>query len=180
MPVFAYVLIAAGAVLALGYLSLRFNSIWVYRLLDRSNKNATDTLDSRYELPRYFKLNEAGVPDNSAKWPGWDGWYFFMVPHTQAPDFKMIRGSLMTGLYGLDGVDNRQQIPAGSSAFHLTEYLNLIPTVDPRAGDTTTGGTGAGVPTTSVKRNYLCQEYLPKEPDLTMSVKEIYLARCRR
>ncbi len=151
-------------ILALAYLLARFNSIWVYRLFDHAVVRERDKLPPEYELPRYFKLNENGRLDISARWPGWDGWYFFLFPDERSRPFKMIRASLMTGLYGLDGADNYENLGLRLSTFDAVEYLSLIPTLE------TVGSTQ----TKTQEENHLSQHYLPKETDfLQMKVNEL-------
>src|SRR5574341_1791825 len=123
MPILIIIII----VLLLFYLLIRFNSIWVYRFIDNAKKNDINTLPQAYELPRYYKLKKNGEVDTTVLWPGWDGWYFFVVPDDKGLPVKMIRASLMTGLYGLEGIDNYEKLPPVLSAFDVVEYLTLIP-----------------------------------------------------
>ncbi|MFA4901940.1 MAG: hypothetical protein WC600_04265 [Desulfobaccales bacterium] len=146
--------------LVLGYLILRANSLWVYKVLDRALRNDRNILPKSYELPKYYKLKAGGEIDVSSRWPGWDGWYFFMVPDDKNLPVKMVRASLMTGLYGLKGIDNYENLPPGLSAFDVVEYLTLIPMED-----------GAGG--TSTKENHLSQHYLPKGTSLAMNPNEL-------
>ncbi|MGH9376803.1 MAG: hypothetical protein ACRD1J_11685 [Terriglobia bacterium] len=144
------------AVLIAAYLLLVFNSVWVYALFDRALKNVRDYLPNSYELPRYFARTPAGTVDTAARWAGWDGWYFFMFPDDRSLPVKMIRASIMTGLYGLDGVDNAQALPPGVSPFDAVEHLVLLPSevFDPAGG--------------IEKANFLFHRYLPKRRALTM------------
>ncbi len=128
MAILAHPLIIVGIALVLLYLLIRFNSLWIYRLFDRTLKNDRDSLPQKYELPRYFKLNKSGKVDTSVRWPGWDGWYFSMLPEDRELPIKMVRASLMTGLYGLDGIDDYELLESrGLSAFKALEYLSLAP-----------------------------------------------------
>lgn len=139
----------AGAVLVLGYLLLRFNSLWVYRFLDRALRNGRTSLPDRYQVPRYFVPDKDGGADMSVRWPGWDGWYFFVLPDDRNIPLKMIRASVMTGLYGLDGIDDYQRLSrTGLSSFEAIEYLTFVLDED---------GEGR-----------LSQHYLPKATSLAM------------
>jgi hypothetical protein len=159
MPVFIVVVI----LVLLVYLLLRFNSLWVYMFFDRAMKNTRDSLPQEYELPRYFKLNKQGEVDTSARWPGWDGWYFFMVPEDRNLPVKMIRASLMTGLYGLEGIDNYEKLLLRLSTLEAVEHLTLIPTEERINGR-------------KEKENHLSHHYLPKKTDLIMNHKELDVA----
>ncbi len=150
-------------VIVLGYLPLRFNSVWVYIFIDRAKKNDKSSLPQAYDLPRYFKLNKNGDVDTSIPWPGWDGWYFFMVPDEKDIPVKMVRASLMTGLYGLEGIDNYQKLLLRLSTREAVEHLTLIPTVESINGN-------------QQKENHLSQNYLPKKTDLMMKNKQLDVA----
>lgn len=156
MTVFFLVVVA----LVLGYLILRANSLWVYKILDRALRNDRNILPKSYELPKYYKLKAGGEPDVSSRWPGWDGWYFFMVPDDKNLPVKMVRASLMTGLYGLEGIDNYENLPPGLSAFDVVEYLTLIPTE-------------AGAGGASTDENHFSQHYLPKRTSLAMNPNKL-------
>ncbi|MCI0454670.1 MAG: hypothetical protein L0Y68_06715, partial [Candidatus Dadabacteria bacterium] len=147
-------------VIVLCYLPLRFNSVWVYIFVDRAKKNDKGSLPQAYDLPRYFKLNKNGDVDTSVLWPGWDGWYFFMVPDEKDIPVKMVRASLMTGLYGLEGIDNYQKLLLRLSTREAVEHLTLIPTVESINGN-------------QQKENHLSQNYLPKKTDLMMKNKQL-------
>lgn len=121
-------LIIVIAILSAGYLLLVFNSLWVYSLFDHALRNNRDFLPRSYELPCYFTKTPDGKVDISARWPGWDGWYFFLFPDDRSLPVKMIRASIMTGLYGLNGVDDYKALPPGVSPFDAGEHLVLIPT----------------------------------------------------
>jgi hypothetical protein len=150
---------AALALLAL-YLVIRFNSLWIYRLFDRSLTNNRDCVPPEYELPWYFRLDKQGKLNTNARWPGWDGWYFFVIPDDEKLPMKMIRGSLMTGLYGLNGVDDYSMLPPGVGTFHAAELLMLTPAEE-------YAGHGS-----HPKQNYLCHSYEPKSV-LHMDLKEL-------
>ena len=130
----------------------------LYRF-DRALTNDRDEVPRRYELPRYYELSDGQV-DTSVRWPGWDGWYFFMLPDDRSIPTKMIRGSLMTGLYGLQGIDDYEEILHRLSTFEAAEHLCLVPT-DERVGGRTE------------RENYLSQHYLPKKTDLQMDHREL-------
>jgi len=73
-------------------------------------------------------LKPDGAVDYEARWPGWDGWYFFVIPDQKDLPVKMIRGSLMTGLYGLEGIDNYDRLLLRMSERDAAEFLCLVPT----------------------------------------------------
>ena len=156
MSALVILLLAIAGFFLFVYLLLRFNRLWIYKLLDRSLRNERHRLDEKYQVPRYFVLNKEGEPDRSVKWPGWDGWYFFLLPEDEDFPIKMIRCSLMTGLYGLDGIDSYEKLrEAKLDSFHAAEYLTLIPS------DWRVDGT-------KERENNLFQTYLPKATDLAM------------
>ena len=124
-------------------------------LSDRAWKNDRSTLPRADELPRYFVLKPSGEVNTSARWPGWDGWYFFMVPDDRSLPLKMVRASIMTGLYGLQGIDNYDKLLLRLSTFDAVEHLVLT-------------STRIAVPGGEEKANYLSHRYLPKGSDLKM------------
>jgi hypothetical protein len=149
------VAIVIGVVALAAYLLLRFNRFWIYRIFDRALTNSRTSLPPAYELPRYFTSTPSGQVDVSVRWPGWDGWYFFMLPADRGLPVKMVRASLMTGTYGLDGVDNYERLLLRLSTFDVVEHMVLLPT-EVRSS------------TGSERYNYLAHDYLPKAADLTM------------
>jgi hypothetical protein len=153
-----------GIILALGYLLLQFNSLWMYRIFDRALRNQRDFIPHAYEVPRYYVLNREGKLDPSVRWPGWDGWYFFLLPEDRNLPLAMIRASLMTGLYGLNGIDNYDKLRrAGLSSFQAVEYLTLSPTRERINGQ-------------EKRENHLSQHYLPKATDLAMDIQQLDVA----
>ncbi|MFC1718527.1 hypothetical protein ACFL6S_33030 [Candidatus Poribacteria bacterium] len=164
MAILAHPVIIVGIALVLLYLLIRFNSLWIYKLLDRTLKNDRDSLPQEYELPKYFKLNKSGEVDTSARWPGWDGWYFSMLPEDRELPIKMVRASLMTGLYGLDRIDDYELLASrGLSTFKALEYLSLVPVEEETDGK-------------KEKRNCFSHYYLPKSTDLTMNHRKLDVA----
>ncbi len=149
------------------YILIRFNSLWIYRLFDRALTNPRDSIPRQYELPKYFKLGPQGNLDLAAKWPGWDGWYFFVIPQESDLPVRMIRASLMTGLYGLDGIDDYKLLPRGVSSFDAIEYLILVPTFEQAAGASDIDRTDRGE-----RKNYLSHRYDPKQR-LQMALQEL-------
>jgi len=145
--------ILAAVVVAL-YLLARWNRTWVYRLFDRALENDRKNLPERYELPRYFTLDHGKV-DVAARWRGWDGWYFSMFPDEKTLPLRMIRGSLMTGLYGLDGIDNYAKLPLDLSTFGAAEYFTLAPTLERVNGR-------------FERENFFSHHYLPKAAALSL------------
>lgn len=157
MPVYAIIILA---LILLFYLLIRFNSIWVYRFFDRALVNDRSSLPQEYELPRYFMLDKQGEVDTGVRWPGWDGWYFFVVPDDKSIPIKMVRASIMTGLYGLEGIDNYEKLLLRLSTFEVVEHLTLIPTKGRINGK-------------EQKQNHLSHNYLPKKTDLNMNHKNL-------
>lgn len=154
----------AGIILLAGYLLLRFNKLWIYRLLDNSLRNPRDFLPKRYEIPRYYKRGPGGEIDTSVRWPGWDGWYFFFLPDDRALPFDMIRGSLMTGLYGLDGVDNYDELRTSAlSSFAAVEYLDIF-------------ATRKAAEEAGTKPVHLYQRYFSKQAALRMETERLDVA----
>jgi hypothetical protein len=141
------------------YLVVRFNGLWVYRWFDRALKNPRTGLEPHDELPRYFRVGAGGALDLAARWPGWDGWYFFVTPQGKDFPVKMIRASIMSGLYGLDGIDDYAALPAGLSSFHAAEYLSMAPALDQTDGRVE-------------RNNHLAHSYVPRQR-LDMSLKEL-------
>jgi len=156
-------ILAIVIVLALGYLLIYFNGLWIYKVLDRALKNDRNALPRAYELPRYFQLKRNGQVDTSARWPGWDGWYLFMLPAEQSLPVKMVRASLMTGLYGLEGIDDYEKLLLRSSSFGAVEYLTLILSEEDINGR-------------KEHKNYLSQYYLAKQTDLHMDSTKLDVA----
>jgi hypothetical protein len=154
---------AAALALLLIYLAIRFNQLWIYRFFDHSYKNERDCITPEYELPCYFRLDKQGNLDLNARWPGWDGWYFFVIPDAEKVPMKMIRGSLMTGLYGLNGIDDYSLLPKGVGKFHAVELLTLTPAEEYASSRTDDSHS---------RENYLCHSYEPK-PVLQMDLKKL-------
>ena len=87
-----------------------------------------------------------------------------MLPEDRSFPLEMIRASLMTGLYGLDGVDNYEKLlRAGLSSVKAVEYLTLIPAREGINGETK-------------KVSHLSQHYLTKATNLVMRVKPLDVA----
>jgi hypothetical protein len=154
--------VVLGALL-LGYLLLKVNSLWIYRFFDRARRHDTGALPRSYEVPRYYTQKASGEVDTSRRWPGWDGWYFFVLPDDREIPIKMVRASLMTGLYGLEGIDTYEKLPRGLSAFDVVEYLILVPTEEMRGGE-------------GERANHFSQHYLPKGTSLTMQPQKLEVA----
>lgn len=119
---------------------------------DRSATNERTFLPREYEVPRYLEPF-SGKVDASVRWPGWDGWYFFVIPDDKSLPTKMVRASIMTGLYGLQGIDDYEKLLLRLSTFDAVEHLVLAPT------EITT-------PDGKERTNYLSHRYLPKRSDL--------------
>jgi hypothetical protein len=116
---------------------------------DRALTNNRSSLPPKYELPVYL-APPSGEPNTSVRWPGWDGWYFFMVPNSSKLPVRMVRASIMTGLYGLAGVDDYARLPPGLSAFDVVEHLMLTPAE-------------LITPAGAKKVNDLSHQYMPKK-----------------
>jgi hypothetical protein len=135
------------ALLVAGYLVLRRYAPRLLALYDRAMYNRRDYVEPRFELPVYAQ------PDPSARWPGWDGWYILMIPREEVP-VKAVRASVMTGLYGLDGIDHYPEL-RGLSASEAVEYLMMVQT------ETT---------------SHLFRRYLPKQTDLAIRRDQLLVA----
>jgi hypothetical protein len=122
------------------YLARRRVAGSILGLYDRAPRNRRDRVEPPYEVPVYAQQ------DLAAKWPGWDGWYVLMIPREEGIPVKAIRVSIMTGLYGVDGIDHYAELQ-GLSAFEAVEYLVMVQT------DTT---------------SHLFRRYLPKHTDLAI------------
>ncbi|HEY1336850.1 MAG TPA: hypothetical protein VGF59_05040 [Bryobacteraceae bacterium] len=155
-------LAAIVALVAAALLLFRFNGAWIY-LWDRATRNGRESLPREYEIPRYYRLKPDGSVDYAARWPGWDGWYFFLIPDDAHMPMKMARASLMTGLYGLDGVDNYERLLLRLSTFEAAEFLCLAPST-------------MSTPSTIELRNNFSQHYLPKQFDLQMATGKLDIA----
>ena len=145
------------------YWLVRLGLPWVLRRFDRAVRNARYSLAPEYERPRYYTVDADQQVDLAARWPGWDGWYFFAIPDDPTVWARMIRGSVMTGLYGLDGVDATSKLPPGLSPYHAVEALMLVPM---QQASTPGGG----------KTNRFLQTYLPKTSFLSMRPDELDVA----
>jgi len=157
------VALALAALLLLGWLLLRFNLLWI-GWLDRAWSRPRDALPLEMERPRYYRTKPDGTLDLSARWPGWDGWYFFMIPDDATLAVQMVRGSVMTGLYGLDGVDNYDLVQLRLSTFDVVEHLCLVPTLETDAQGRVE------------RENHLAQHYLPRASELEMKLSALEVA----
>ncbi|HUI57709.1 MAG TPA: hypothetical protein VLY04_22180 [Bryobacteraceae bacterium] len=147
--------IIVGLVLAV-FLALRLAPVCI-RWLDRAPGNDRTLLPYSYEIPRYFVRGADGRVDTGARWPGWDSWTACAIPADPGVLPQMVRGSLMTGLYGLDGVDNYEKLMYRLSSYQAVEHLSFVPTSYALAA----GGT--------LTLENLSQNYLPKPTDLRMA-----------
>ena len=134
--------------------------LWT-RALDHASSNSRDKLPYEYELPRYFVRSKKGGVNTSARWPGWDAWTVCALPDDPALPSQMIRGTLMTGVYGLDGIDNYERITYRLDSREAVENLCLVPT-NYALPD---GGT--------LTLDQLSQQYLPRRSALAMSDAEL-------
>jgi hypothetical protein len=147
-----WIVIAAVAACGVAF----FAAPWLIRLVDRSGSNSRTTITYEHELPRYFIRGKGGV-DTAAQWPGWDAWTVCAIPTDPGAPPQMVRGTLMTGLYGLEGVDNYEQLMFRLSTNDVVEHLCIIPTTSQLPDGS------------SVVLNNLSQSYLPKDRDLRMA-----------
>lgn len=138
------------------WLAPRLAAAWV-RLRDRAPGNDRTVLAYTCELPRYFTRDEAGNVNTKARWPGWDAWTVSAIPADASLPPQLIRGTLMTGLYGLEGVDNYEKLLYRLSPYQAVEHLCFVPT-------TYALPEGAHL----VLAN-LSQSYLTRQTDLKMS-----------
>jgi len=130
------------------YVGLRVSSIRILGLYDRALRNARDHLDARYELPVYAQA------DLAARWSGWDGWYVLMLPREAGVPVKAIRTSIMTGLYGMDGIDNYEELREVPS-FAAVEYLTLVHTQE---------------------TSHLFHRYVPRRTDLAIRREQLLVS----
>jgi hypothetical protein len=130
------------------YVGFRRGAGWLLARYDRALRKGRDRLDPQDELPRYLPA------DLTTRWPGWDGWYVLAIPRDHGVPIKAIRVSIMTGLYGLDGIDNYQELQ-GLSPFEVVEYLMMLQT------DST---------------SHLFRRYLPKQTDLAIRREQLLVS----
>jgi hypothetical protein len=147
--------IILGLSLAL-FLVPRLAAVWI-RLRDRAPGNGRTLLAYNNELPRYFTRDAAGKVDTSARWPGWDAWTASAIPADASLPPQLIRGTLMTGLHGLEGIDNNEKLLYRLSTHDAVEHLCLVPTTY----DLPKGA--------SLVLANLSQNYLAKQTDLEMA-----------
>ena len=161
MPSLSPHIIWFGVVLISVFILIKYNSLWIYLLFDNALRNERKTLPIKYELQKYFKLKKENQIDYSSKWRGWDGWYFSFFPDELDFPIEMIRGSMMTGLYGLDGVDNYDKLKRTHlSSFEAAEFLSLISSRMKVNGN--------------VKmESGLMQEYIPKSTSLLLNIDKL-------
>jgi hypothetical protein len=153
------VLVVAGLLVVL-FLAPRLAAVWI-RWRDRAPGNDRARLAYSSELPRYFIRDAAGKVDTSVRWPGWDAWTASAIPTDASLPPQLIRGTLMTGLYGLEGIDNYETPLYRLSAYQAVEHLCLVPT-------TYKLPEGA-----SLVLCNLSQNYLDKQTDLEMADAEL-------
>ncbi len=131
------------------------------RLADRSPHNDRKLLASSYELPRFFVRSKKGGVDTTVRWPGWDAWTVCALPEEGNLPPHMIRGTLMTGLYGIEGADNYERLTYRLDSCEAVEHLCLVPT----SYGLPDGGT--------LVLDNLAQHYLPRATDLRMADAEL-------
>jgi hypothetical protein len=159
-------MIAVWVVLGLSvalFLAPRLAALWI-RWRDRAPGNDRTLLPYNNELPRYFTRDAAGKVDTAARWPGWDAWIASVIPADASLPPQLIRGTLMTGLYGLEGVDNYEKLVYRLSTYQAIAHLCLVPTTYQVPG-------GA-----SLVLSNLSQNYLARETDLAMADAELDVA----
>lgn len=148
-----------GLALAL-FLAPRLAALWI-RWRDRAPANDRALLTYSDELPRYFTCDASGRVDTSARWPGWDAWIASVIPAEANLPPQLIRGTLMTGLYGLEGVDNYEKLLYRLSTYQAVEHLCLVPT------------TYSLPESAPLVLTNLSQNYLAKETDLKLADAEL-------
>jgi hypothetical protein len=148
-----------GSIVAV-LLAPRMAAVWV-RLRDRAADNDRSLLPYNYELPRYFVRDATGNLNTKVRWPGWDAWTASAIPADSGLPPQLLRGTIMTGLYGLEGVDNYEKLLYRLSGCQAVEHLCLVPT---------TYALPDGSPRTLVN---LSQNYLTKDTDLEMADAEL-------
>jgi hypothetical protein len=142
------IIVIIAAFGGIAYLFLRRGIPRLLTLYDRALRNRRQRIEPAYELPVYARA------DLSAKWPGWDGWYVLMVPREEDTPVKAIRVSMMTGLYGLDGIDHYAELQ-GLSPFEAIEFLVMVQTRH---------------------ASHLFRRYLPKRTDLAIRREQLLVA----
>ena len=147
-----WIVAAAIAAVALAYLL----TPWYIRLVDRSRSNSRSTITYEHELPRFFVRGKRGI-ETGVQWPGWDAWTVCAIPTGCDAPAHMVRGTLMTGLYGLEGVDNYEQLMSRLSTNDVVEHLCMVPTTSQLPDGS------------SIVLNNFAQSYLPKDRDLLMA-----------
>lgn len=124
--------------LTLGYIVTGFFAAFLFYLVlrkivpllinyfDRANSNDRYQLPIEYERPRYYTVNRSGDVNTAGKWPGWDGWYFLTLlgPKDSA---QLVRGSIMTGMYGIEDIDNYQKLMLNLSTDSVVECFFMWP-----------------------------------------------------
>lgn len=156
-------MIAVWAILGLSlalFLAPRLAAVWI-RWRDRAPANDRTQLAYSDELPRYFRRDAAGKVDTSTRWPGWDAWTASAIPADAGLPAQLVRGTLMTGLYGLEGVDNYEKLLYRFSTYQAVEHLCMVPTSYQLPE-------GACLVLSNLSQNYLA-----KQTDLAMADAEL-------
>ena len=138
----------------------RLAAMWIH-WRDRAPDNDRVLLAYSDELPHYFKRDAAGRVDTAARWPGWDAWTISAIPEDANVPPQLIRGTLMTGLYGLEGIDNYEKLLYRLSGDQAVEHLCFVPTTYALPGGD------------SLVLSNLSQNYLAKQSDLAMADAEL-------
>ena len=150
-----YIIIFIGFFAAfLFYLFLQKIVPLLIRYFDRAHTNNRHQLPSEYERPRYYAVNPDGSVNITRKWPGWDGWYFLALLESK-DSARLIRGSIMTGMYGVEDVDNYQKLMLNLSTDSVVECLFMLP---------------------QPEITLLSHEYLPKDPYLEIQTDRLDVA----
>ena len=147
--------VIAGLIL-LGLLLFLFNGLWIYAVWDRATRNGRDSLPREYEIPRYYAAN------SMVRWitarngrAGTAGTFSLSRTALDLP-LRMVRASLMTGLYGLEGIDNYERLRLKLSSLEAAEALSLIPTAVRASG----GNRETEQPLTTLSPEGLRSEYV--------------------
>ena len=124
-----------------------FNLDWIVNIFDHSLERDRWLIKPVYENPVYVKKS------SKKQWPGWDGWYALFIPHWESEEtnrpFNIIRISIMTGLYGVEGIDNyKGLITASLTRKEAGEYLAMVQTAP---------------------QSLLSQKYINKDTEITLA-----------
>ncbi len=137
-----FIAVGAGGVILIALIYFNLDSI--LNLIDCSGKRNRLYLEPKDENPVYLKSS------SKKNWPGWDGWYALFIPERNNRGkefpFNIIRISLMTGLYGIEGIDNYRRL--GALHNEAGESVGMVQ---------------------SKQKSYLSQKYINKDYDIILT-----------